>query len=126
MSSVALLVVLGGCIIDFKDRNDDTGAQGNNDDTGGGGGNLGDTWRARGKGNVFLLDGTEDHSLVVVEVSGTIPPREGEAYHGWLMGDDLESIYLGELAVNDDVVISETEIGLNAFQIGRASCRERV
>ena len=118
MTGIALLLSLSGCTIDLKDRgNDDSGANNGSDDSGGGGGNL-DQWRARGKGNVYLLDGTEDHSLVTVEITGTSPPRDGEAYHGWLIGAGLPDVYLGELPVNEDVVLFQTDVELNTFLVG--------
>ena len=117
MTLIVLLATLGGCVIELKDKGE-TGTSLGQDDTGGGGGNLGDQWRARGKGQVTLLDGTRDHSLVVLEVTGTIPPREDEAYHGWLMGTGLPDLYLGELPVSEDVVLFEHDVGLNAFLVG--------
>lgn len=114
MTPIALMFALTGCTIDLNDRGGDDTASNNNDDTGGGGGNL-DQWRARGKGSVFLLDGEEDHSLVVVEITNTSPPRDGEAYHGWLIGDGLDAIYLGEMPVNTDTVLFQTDVGVNTF-----------
>lgn len=87
------------------------------DDTGGGGGNQGDTWRPRGKGSAFLLDGTQDHSLFAIELTSCMEPRDGEAYHGWLTGGS-SPIYLGEIPVTDDIVLHEVELGLNGFEGG--------
>ena len=87
------------------------------DDTGEGGGNSGDTWRARGDGKAYLLDGSEDHSLFTLEMTGTMEPREGEAYHGWLTGGG-SALYLGEIPVDGDTVLFEKDVGINAFAEG--------
>jgi hypothetical protein len=110
-----LALVLAGCVIEGRGNNDDGTAS--QDDTGDGGGNSGDTWRPRGDGQAFLLDGVEDHSLFTLEITGTTEPREGEAYHGWLTGGG-SAIYLGEIPVSDDTVVFEKDVGLNAFAEG--------
>ncbi|MCP4804111.1 MAG: hypothetical protein GY913_04050 [Proteobacteria bacterium] len=111
-----LLLITAGCVIGGGNSgdgdSDDVGV-----DTGSGGGNNTDVWRARGKGSAYLLDGTEDHSLFSLEISSTMEPREGEAYHGWLTGGP-SALYLGEIPVTDDVVLWETDVGLNAFASG--------
>jgi len=114
---LAALVLLGpACILGGGGGNgSDTGAA--TDDTGGGGGNSGDTWRPRGKGSAYLLDGDEDHSLLRIELTSCMEPRDGEAYHGWLTGGST-ALYLGEIPVDDDIVLHEVELGLNAFEAG--------
>ncbi|HJN77958.1 MAG TPA: hypothetical protein QGF58_28845 [Myxococcota bacterium] len=113
---LASLILLGlGCAIGGGIfGNDDSGVV---DDSGGGGGNQGDTWRARGKGSAYLLDGSQDHSLFSIELTSCMEPREGEAYHGWLTGGS-SPIYLGEIPVLDDIVLHEVELDLNAFENG--------
>ena len=112
----SLLMLGPACVIGGGGfGSDDTGAV--TDDTGGGGGNQGDTWRPRGKGSAFLLDGNQDHSRFALEMTSCMEPREGEAYHGWLTGSS-NPIYLGEIPVDDDVVLHEVELDLNAFEAG--------
>ncbi len=113
MSVLALVLV--GCVIEGRGNGDDDTAS--QDDTGDGGNNNGDTWRARGDGKAYLLDGSQDHSLFTLEITGTTEPREGEAYHGWLTGGG-SAIYLGEIPVDDDTVVFEHDVGLNAFAQG--------
>ena len=111
-----LLGITAGCIIGGGGGGeDDSGAS--TVDSGSGGGGGADVWRARGKGSGYLLDGTQDHSVFSLEISQTMEPREGEAYHGWLTGGPT-ALYLGEIPVQEDVVIWEADVGLNAFAEG--------
>lgn len=112
----SLFLISAGCIIGGGPSADGDSAEGSVD-TGSGGGNNGNVWRARGKGSAYLLDGTQDHSLFSLEMTSTMEPREGEAYHGWLTGGGT-ALYLGEIPVDEDVVLFDVDVGLNAFAAG--------
>jgi len=96
-----------------KDGADDTG---DGSDTG-----VPDLWRAKGTGFVYLLDGTDDHSRVVVEVGGTLTPRETEGYYGWLLGGRTGHLSMGPFDVVEGEVSFSEEHGFNLFDDGYAS-----
>lgn len=111
-----VLLAAPGCVLDgFGNNGDDTA---DSDDQNGGGGGNQDQWRARGQGKVYLLDGTADHSLVSIEITNTLEPADGEAYYGWLRGGSAGDLFLGEIPVDNDVVLHEVDVGLNAFREG--------
>jgi hypothetical protein len=96
-----------------KDDGDDTGVE---PDTG-----VPDLWRAKGVGFVYLLDGTDDHSRVVVEVAGTLTPRDTEGYYGWLLGGNAGYLSMGPFDVVEGAVLFAEEHGFNLFDDGYAS-----
>jgi hypothetical protein len=79
---------------------------------------VNDTWRAKGSGYAFLLDGQEDHSLFTLEIQGTLVPREGYAYYGWLMGGAAGYQLMGPIPVNVGEVEFEFELGVNGLLDG--------
>ncbi|MEE2750917.1 MAG: hypothetical protein VX519_05775 [Myxococcota bacterium] len=86
-------------------------------------GDVGDTgavdlWRAKGNGFVYLLDGEADHSRLVLEVEGTLTPRDGEDYYGWLLGGRNGHVPLGPFEVSAGEVSFEQEQGFNLFENG--------
>jgi hypothetical protein len=96
-----------------KDGGDDTGGA---PDTG-----LPDLWRAKGAGFAYLLDGTSDHSRLVVEVTGTLTPRDTEGYYGWLFGGRNGHLSMGPFDVVEGEVSFAEEYGFNLFDDGYAS-----
>ena len=110
---VAGLVACTGGGPGNKDDGDDTGDA---PDTG-----LPDLWRAKGSGFVYLLDGTDDHSRVVVEVAGTLTPRATEGYYGWLLGGRAGHLAMGPFDVVEGEVSFDEEHGFNLFDDGYAS-----
>ncbi|MEC7240343.1 MAG: hypothetical protein VXW32_03835 [Myxococcota bacterium] len=95
-----------------KDSTSDSGA---GSDTGE---EVVDTWRAKGSGYAYLLDGTEDHSLFRLEIEGTLIPREGHSYYGWLMGGSDGYKLMGPIPVNVSEVEFEVDIGVNGLRNG--------
>lgn len=95
-----------------KDSTSDTGS---GSDTGE---EIVDTWRAKGSGYAYLLDGTEDHSLFRLEMEGTLVPREGYSYYGWLMGGSDGYKLMGPIPVNVSEVEFEVDIGVNGLRNG--------
>ncbi len=77
-----------------------------------------DRWAAAGSGVAYLLDGSTDNSLFHLEISATIPPREGEVYVGWLSGGADGPVELGEITVTSGSVLFEAEIGFNGLLAG--------
>lgn len=95
-----------------KDSTSDTGTS---SDTGE---EVVDTWRAKGSGYAYLLDGTDDHSLFRLEIEGTLIPREGHSYYGWLMGGSDGYKLMGPIPVNVSQVEYEVDIGVNGLLNG--------
>jgi|GEM_PF-3599075 len=95
-----------------KDQGGDTGIGG---DTGE---EVVDTWRAKGSGYAYLLDGTDDHSLFRLEIQGTLIPRDGHSYYGWLMGGSDGYKLMGPIPVNVSEVEFEVDIGVNGLLNG--------
>ena len=117
--SVARLLVVGmaalfltGCDGAAKEDSSDSADE---DDTGSGGGN---TWRAAGSGKAWFVDGASDGSRLHLEVSRTMPPKEGERYWGYVTRGGADVIPLGEIVVTGEDVIYDGEIGLNAIMEG--------
>jgi hypothetical protein len=104
---------LGACTGGGLGNKDDTGVE---PDTG-----LPDLWRAKGSGFAYLLDGTDDHSRVVVEVTGTLTPRDTEGYYGWLLGGRAGQLAMGPFDVVEGEVSFSEEHGFNLFDDGYAS-----
>lgn len=77
-----------------------------------------DTWRAKGAGYAYLLDGEQDHSLFKLEIEGTLVPREGFYYYGWLMGGSDGYKLMGPIPVNVSQVDFEVELGVNGLKNG--------
>ena len=77
-----------------------------------------DLWRAKGAGFVYLLDGEADHSRLVLEVEGTLTPREGEDYYGWLLGGRNGYVPVGPFDVAGGQVSFEQDEGFNLFEDG--------
>ena len=77
-----------------------------------------DTWRAKGSGYAYLLDGTEDHSLFRLEIEGTLVPRDGFSYYGWLMGGSDGYKLMGPIPVTVSEVEYEVDIGVNGLLNG--------
>jgi hypothetical protein len=119
--SIALGTLLaGGCGDKAGGGGDDTGGGGEGDGGGGEGGGSGggDTWRPSGLGTAYFADGSEDGSLFHLEMQAVPDPREGEAYYGWILNADGESIALGEIPVSGPDVTFEADVGLNALLAG--------
>lgn len=95
-----------------KDSSGDTGVS---SDTGE---EVIDTWRAKGAGYAYLLDGEQDHSLFKLEIEGTLVPREGFSYYGWLMGGSDGYKLMGPIPVNVSQVDFEVELGVNGLKNG--------
>jgi hypothetical protein len=95
-----------------KDQGNDTGT---GTDTGD---EVIDTWRAKGSGYAYLLDGDHDHSLFKLEIEGTLVPREGYSYYGWLMGGSDGYKLMGPIPVDVSQVDFEIEIGVNGLLNG--------
>ena len=97
-----------------------TGSKDQGSDTGGSdtGEEVNDTWRAKGSGYAFLLDGEEDHSLFKLEIQGTLVPRQGYGYYGWLMGGSDGYKVMGPIPVNVSEVNYELELGVNGLLNG--------
>ncbi len=112
MGLVVLPAVLGGCDGTADGNVDDTAVV-VEDDTGGGG--TGTIWRASGAGTAYFLDGALDNSLFHLELTRCTPPREGEAYFGWVSNAGADRIALGEIVVDGEEVIFEADIGANAI-----------
>ena len=112
-----LLAVAAGCtgVGDNKDQGGDTGSS---DDTGN---PLIDTWRAKGSGHAYLLDGVADHSRFLLEVEGTLSPRDTQDYYGWLLGGDAGHQLLGPFEVIEGNTSFEIELGVNLFENGYSS-----
>ena len=99
--TIALGALLaGGCSDKGGGSGSDTGGTGSGDDGGGGsgGGDGGPTWRPSGLGTAYFADGSEDGSLFHLEMQAVPGPRDGEAYYGWLLDADGESIALADQA----------------------------
>jgi hypothetical protein len=95
-----------------KDQGNDTGI---GSDTGE---EVVDTWRAKGNGYAYLLDGQDDHSLFRLEIQGTLVPRQGYSYYGWLMGGSDGYKLMGPIPVSVSEVEFEFELGVNGLLNG--------
>jgi hypothetical protein len=114
LSYIGLAITLGllaGC--DGPSASDKDTAPTEEDDTGGGG--SGTLWRPAGEGMAYFLDGAEDNSLFHLEMTRCNEPREGEAYYGWVSRAGEDPITVGEIAVTNEEVIFEYDIGTNAI-----------
>ena len=83
------------------------------DDTGGGGGS-GDKWLPAGTGFGWFVDGTTDNSVFHLEMAQTRPPKDGEAYYGWISKSGQDPIALGEIPVTGEDLIFEADLGADA------------
>src|SRR4051812_22504206 len=93
VSSMLVFTIFVGCTGTDKAA---TETDGTGDDSGAGG--SGTTWRAEGSGSAYFADGSEDDSLFHLEVSRAAPPRDGEAYYGFVSRGGADPIALGEIA----------------------------
>lgn len=119
--SVSFLVpwiVIGCGACDFSNGSKDEGGSdtGERRDSG-----IVDIWRAKGSGFVYLLDGEADHSRLVLEVDGTLTPRSGEGYYGWLLGGGIGHLLMGPFSVNEGTIAFEQDHGFNLFEDGYTS-----
>lgn len=94
-----------------KSESDDTGVT--ETDTGGGGGS-GDKWLPAGTGYAWFVDGVENNSLFHLEMAQTRPPKDGEAYYGWISKGGVDPIALGEIPVTGEDLVFEGELGKDA------------
>ncbi len=111
MLTLPLGLLLVGC-----PQGEDTVSDGNEtgEDTASGGGDE-DNWRATGSGFAYFTDGEEDNSLFRLELSRALPPREGEAYYGFVSSPTSGLVALGEISVNGEDVDFSADIGENAI-----------
>ncbi len=110
------LAVLVGCP-GPGDSGKDT-ADGQSEDTASGGGQQ-DNWSPAGSGMAYFADGDTDNSLFTLELAGANPPRDGEAYYGFVRaGADGDPVALGEIQVNGEDVQFTSDIGENAILAG--------
>lgn len=87
------------------------------EDTASGGGDE-DNWRASGSGFAYFTDGEADNSLFRLELSRALPPREGEAYYGFVSSPTSGPVALGEITLNGEDVDFSADISENAIAGG--------
>ncbi len=75
-------------------------------------------WAPTGSGQAYLIDGDTDNSLLHLELSDTIPPRDGEVYVGRISTAGGDAIELGEITVDGSSVVFEAELGLDGLTAG--------
>ena len=91
-----------------------SGGKETGEDTASGGGEE-DTWRASGSGTAYFTDGDEDNSLFRLELARALPPREGEAYFGFVSSPTRDLVPVGEITLNGEDVDFSYDIGENAI-----------
>ena len=116
--SVLAIVLLSACTSTSDDGSKDSVSSDTGPTVTDTGEQVQDTWRAKGSGYAYLLDGEEDHSLFRLEVEGTLVPRDGYAYYGWLMGGSDGYKLMGPIPVNVTEIEYEFELGVNALAQG--------
>ena len=94
---------------------EETGGSGS-DDSGGGGG--GQDWRASGEGYAYFLDGTLDNSVLVLDLTRCIAPKEGESYWGWLTKGGADPVSVGAIPCVNEEVAFEGEVGVDVLLDG--------
>jgi hypothetical protein len=105
--------MLAACTGDKQSSESAGGDTGSDTDHGGEG--QGSVWSTKGSGQAYFVDGSEDNSVLYLEITVTMEPRSGEGYFGWLSGEGAKTVALGEITVDGTAVTFEYDIGTNGL-----------